>query len=103
MRRRAFRLVARVDEGARLTDALRSERMFPEVLPAFADAGESSGALSRYLVDAAGYFDTRSRFTAMLATRSLVPFVILLNAVLVLGFMAAIFLPIREVLESTIR
>jgi len=99
--RRGFRDVAReVSEGRGLAEACRRSGAFPGDFVWFAETGESAAALPDALLGAASHFDTRSRFLARVAARSLLPAFSVLNGALVLGAAAMMLLPLRNVMKG---
>jgi type II secretory pathway component PulF len=96
--RRKLRAAAgRLREGARLSDAVRP--VFRSDLLWFVEAGEAAGSLPEHLLEAAVHYETRVRFSAALAMRSIVPVFVVLNGLLILATFLLIFLPMREVLR----
>ncbi len=99
-RRRLRAAAERLREGARLSEVLRP--VFRSDLLWFVEAGEAAGSLPERLLEAAVHYDTRVRFSAALASRAMIPLFVVLNGGLVLTAFLLIFLPITEVLRSTV-
>ncbi len=102
LRRRFARLAAQLQEGGRLSDHVRRERLLPEDLLWFVETGEAAGNLPDQLLQAALHYETKSRLGAQLAIRAVIPFFVVLNGALVLGTCVLAFLPIRDAIRSVI-
>ncbi len=99
--RRGYEEVARdVADGRRLSEAARRSRLFPDDFLWFAEAGETAGTLPDTLLTAAAHYDTKARFLARVAARSLIPLFSILNGILVLGVCVLVFLPLRNLLQG---
>ena len=98
--RRFARVAARVNEGERLSAAARAERAFGDEFLWFVQAGEASGSMAEHLREAAVHYDTRSRFAAQVAARTVVPFFVVLNGGLVLAACYLTFQPMRDILKG---
>lgn len=100
LRRRYAPLAAHVEEGGRLSAIPDRTRYFPEDFWWFVETGEASGALPDACLQAALHYDTRTRFSAQLASRAVVPAFAFVNGALVLGAMLQVFVPILAALRS---
>ncbi len=99
-RRRLRAAAERLREGARLSEVLRP--IFRSDLLWFVETGETAGALPDHLLEAAVHYETRVRFSAALAVRSVIPTFVVLNGLLVLATFLLIFLPFTEILRIAI-
>jgi type II secretory pathway component PulF len=102
LRRRWERVADRLDQGARLSEALRAEGGFPKDLAWFVETGEAAGSLADHLLAAAAHYETKSRFAAQVATRAVIPFFVILNGGLVLATFVLAYLPIMKSLKSVL-
>ena len=90
-RRRFDRLAASTADGAPLSAAVRGDGGFPDEFVWYVETGEGDGALSEHLLQAAAHYDTRTRYGAQMALRSLIPLFVALNGMIVLGAMLLMF------------
>jgi type II secretory pathway component PulF len=101
LRRRYEDLVRDLEEGGRMGDVCRADRWFPEDFIWFVEMGEASGSLGDCLMQAGAHFDTKARYGAEMASRSVIPIFVVLNG----AFVAAVFiswtLPFLEILKRS--
>ncbi len=97
LRRRFERLAAAVEEGTRLSVAVRNEKAFESDLIWFLETGEASGMLADQLLLAAVHYETKVRVAARLAVRAVGPLFVILNGAIVGATFFLLFLPIIEI------
>ena len=100
LRRRYVRLATRLVEGEDLSTAARAERALPDDLQWFFKNGEAGGALPERMSEAAAHYDTKTRFSAQLVSRSFLPLITLANGILVFGIALFIILPMKALLDG---
>lgn len=100
LRRRLGRIARAVAEGVRLSHAIRQEGGFGDDLLWFVQTGEASGMLVDHLLLASAQYESRSRVASRLATRSAVPFFVLLNGVVVGAAYVLLMSPMIKVLQA---
>lgn len=103
VRKRLDLLASRVRDGEPLSKAARSDPYYPPEFLWLVETGEASGKLGDHLLRAAGHYDTKVRFGAQMAVRSLVPLFVVLNGALVLCTCLLIFLPMTELMKAVSR
>jgi general secretion pathway protein F len=97
LRARLTRLAGRLAEGAAPGEAFRGEGWMPPAVSWFVEAGASSRDLGENLLAAGAHFQAKWLFLRQMAMRAIVPVLILLNGLLVLMTMLAVFGPIVRV------
>lgn len=94
----------RVGEGASLSLALSSRKVFPEFLVRVVEAGEESGQLEEALLRVAEYLDSKARLREKIGSAMVYPAVMTVVGGAVLSFLFIYVLPrITEVFEDTQR
>lgn len=94
----------RVGEGASLSGALSSRKVFPEFLVRVVEAGEESGTLEEALIRVAEYLDSKARLREKIGSAMVYPAVMTVVGGAVLFFLFIYVLPrITEVFEDTQR
>lgn len=94
--------IKRIEEGAKISEALEQTGTFPIIALRMIGVGETSGSLGDMLIDVADYYETEvERRLERLATL-IEPVIMLVMGILVGGIVVAMYIPIFQ-LAGTVR
>lgn len=102
LRGRYERLAGHLDEGGKMADLCRPEDGWPDDFLWFVEGAEATGALPDHLLQAGTHYDTKVRYSNQLASRTIVPVLVILNGGLVLAIFASTMLPIIRIQKRSI-
>jgi general secretion pathway protein F len=102
LRRRTLALAGHLEEGGRIPGFPGGKRLIPRSLLWFVEAGEAGGEMAEHLLAAGDQMAERLQMSALVASRMLVPGLVILNGLLVMGVWWVVTTPFVTILEKAL-
>lgn len=86
-------MIADISKGLSLTEAMRKQRIFPELVPALVAVGEETGNLQNSFRKLAAYYDRQGEIAGKIKGAMIYPVMVILVSIVVLYIMTTKVLP----------
>jgi len=88
------KMIPKIQDGARLTEALKNIKQFPVLIPNMVAVGEESGRLDEILIKISNSYDRKVNYSIKVITNLLEPVIILVMGLIIAFLVVSILLPI---------